>query len=244
MAKVRARPDGPPATKADRRAQILASAREEFGKGGYHATKIDDIVASAKIARGTFYLYFNDKRAIFEELVDRFSAKLGLAILRVDPNDPSRSIEAQVRENIQRVLQVFLDDRTMTKIFMSDALGVDDAFDAKLMSFYDEVGKIFVTSLVDGQALGLVREGDARLFAYFAMGGIKEMLFHIVTKGWQYDTVALVDGIFFVMERGFLLTAGPRAEAERRAEADHQRSLLAPDGGAAKRPKKPGARAR
>ena len=39
------------------------------------------------------------------------------------------------------------------------------------------------------------------------------------TAGWQYDTRALVDGIFFVMERGFLLTAAPRAEAERRAEA-------------------------
>ena len=31
------------ASKEDRRAQILAAAREEFAKGGYHATKIDDI---------------------------------------------------------------------------------------------------------------------------------------------------------------------------------------------------------
>src|SRR5215472_15244370 len=57
--------------KTERRAQILAHARDVFAKRGYHAAKIDDIVSAAGVARGTFYLYFEDKRAIFEEIVDR-----------------------------------------------------------------------------------------------------------------------------------------------------------------------------
>jgi AcrR family transcriptional regulator len=204
------------ALKEDRRKQILSAAREEFAKGGYHATKIDDIVAAAKIARGTFYLYFTDKRSIFEELVDRFSTRLGMAILRVDPQDPSRSVEAQVRENIRRVLSVFLEDRMMAKIFVADAVGVDGAFDAKLMSFHDEVAKLFMQSLLDGQKLGLVKQGDVRLFSHFTMGGMKEVLYQIVTRHLDHGVDDLVDGIFAILRDGFLTTVALPAAAPRR----------------------------
>jgi AcrR family transcriptional regulator len=206
-----------PPSREDRRQAILQSAAEEFAKGGYHATKIEDIVASAKIARGTFYLYFTDKRTIFSELVDRFSARLGMSIMRVDPSDGAPPVEKQIRENIRRVLRVFLEDRMMAKIFVADALGVDDAFDAKLMSFYDEVGNLFMKSLRDGQALGIIRVGDERLFAYFTMGGIKEVLFHVVTRGWSYDLESLVDGIYGILRAGFLLGGDAVAQVEQDA---------------------------
>src|SRR5258708_31188538 len=69
---------------AERRQKILQHARDVFARRGYHAAKIEEIVATAGIARGTFYLYFDDKRAIFEEIVDRTIASLGMAIVRVD----------------------------------------------------------------------------------------------------------------------------------------------------------------
>ncbi|MFX8762527.1 helix-turn-helix domain-containing protein, partial [Acinetobacter baumannii] len=90
---------------------ILMHARDVFAKSGYHAAKIDDIVAAAKIARGTFYLYFEDKRAIFEEIVDRVLARFGMTIMPVNPHDPVRSVADQVRENIRRILAVLLEDR-------------------------------------------------------------------------------------------------------------------------------------
>ena len=58
--------------REQRRAQILAIAATVFAEKGYHDAKIEDIVARARVARGTFYLYFEDKRAIFEELVSGF----------------------------------------------------------------------------------------------------------------------------------------------------------------------------
>ncbi|MCC6646813.1 MAG: TetR/AcrR family transcriptional regulator [Polyangiaceae bacterium] len=192
-------------SKEDRRAQILGVARKEFARRGYHSTTIEDIVAAAGIARGTFYLYFADKRGVFEELVDRFSARLGMAILRVDPGDPVRSVADQVKENTRRVLSACLEDQMMSKIFMADTLGVDEAFDRKLLGFYDEVTKLFVESLTEGQALGLVRPGDPRLFAMFTMGGIREVLFQIVKRDGEYDLERLVDGLFAVFSSGFII---------------------------------------
>jgi AcrR family transcriptional regulator len=182
--------------RPERRQQILTVAREVFARRGYHAAKIDEIVASAGIARGTFYLYFEDKRAIFEEIVDRTIARLGLAIVRVDPHDAARSVAEQVRDNILRVVRILLEDRATTKILLSDALGVDPAFDRKLLSFYDEMSSMLEHSLRDGQELGVVTGGDVRLMSWLLMGALKEAMFQIVQRGAEYDEDKLVDGAF------------------------------------------------
>lgn len=182
--------------KPERRQQILTLARDVFARRGYHATKIDEIVGAAGIARGTFYLYFEDKRAIFEEIVDRTIARLGLAIVRVDPHDASRSVADQVRDNIRRIVRILLEDRATTKILLSDALGVDPAFDRKLLSFYDEMSSLLESSLREGQELNVVAIGDVRLMSWLLMGALKESLFQIVQRGAEYDDEKLVDGAF------------------------------------------------
>ncbi|MGD0679206.1 MAG: helix-turn-helix domain-containing protein [Polyangiaceae bacterium] len=182
--------------RPERRQQILSVAREVFARRGYHAAKIDEIVAAAGIARGTFYLYFEDKRAIFEEIVDRTIARLGLAIVRVDPHDQAHSVAYQVRDNIRRIVRILLEDRATTKILLSDALGVDPAFDRKLLSFYDEMSSMLETSLRNGQELQVVTACDVRLMSWLTMGALKEAMFQIVQRGAEYDEDKLVDGAF------------------------------------------------
>ena len=41
--------------------RICSSAEQLFFKKGYHATSINDITYKAKVAPGTFYIYFTDK---------------------------------------------------------------------------------------------------------------------------------------------------------------------------------------
>ncbi|MGD0527148.1 MAG: helix-turn-helix domain-containing protein [Polyangiaceae bacterium] len=194
--------------KAERRQQILNAARDVFAKRGYHAAKIEDIVAAASIARGTFYLYFEDKRAIFEEIVDRTIARLGMSIVRVDPHDGTKTVADQVKEQIRRIVRILLEDRATTKILLSDALGVDPTFDRKLLSFYDEMSSLLEGSLRDGQALGIVREGDVRLMSWLTMGALKEVMFQIVQRGAAYDEDKLVDGTFRYFTSGYLRVSG------------------------------------
>jgi AcrR family transcriptional regulator len=182
--------------RPERRQQILSVAREVFSRRGYHAAKIDEIVAAAGVARGTFYLYFEDKRAIFEEIVDRTIARLGLAIVRVDPHDVVHSVADQLRDNIRRIVRILLEDRATTKILLSDALGVDPAFDRKLLSFYDEMSSMLERSLRDGQDLGVVITGDVHLMSWLTMGALKEAMFQIVQRGAEYDEDKLVQGVF------------------------------------------------
>jgi len=55
--------------QAQRREQILAAAFEEFAAQGYAATRLDDVARRAGIAKGTIYLYFQDKERLFRAVV-------------------------------------------------------------------------------------------------------------------------------------------------------------------------------
>jgi AcrR family transcriptional regulator len=52
-----------------RRQAILDAALHVFAERGFEAARLDDVAARAGVAKGTLYLYFRDKEALFEELV-------------------------------------------------------------------------------------------------------------------------------------------------------------------------------
>ncbi|WP_315831703.1 TetR/AcrR family transcriptional regulator [Bradyrhizobium prioriisuperbiae] len=53
----------------ERREAILAAALDEFAAKGFAAARLDDVAARADVAKGTIYLHFADKEALFQELV-------------------------------------------------------------------------------------------------------------------------------------------------------------------------------
>ena len=200
-----------PTGKQERRDQILGIARDVFARRGYHQTTIDEIVAQAGIARGTFYLYFEDKRAIFSELVDRFAMRINQAILPIATDDAARPVAEQVRENIRVILRTCLGERAMTKILLTDAVGVDPAFDRKLSTFYETVVQLLVESLKDGQTLGIVADGEPRVLAYLSIGALKELLYQAVTLGFAEETAdVLTEQIFTFLSGGYLRVGEPR----------------------------------
>src|SRR5258708_36783938 len=54
---------------ADRRQAIIEAALDEFIARGFAATRLDDVAQRAGVAKGTIYLHFRDKEALFQELI-------------------------------------------------------------------------------------------------------------------------------------------------------------------------------
>jgi TetR/AcrR family transcriptional regulator len=57
--------------KEHRRNQILEAAEEVFRRKGYQATTMDEVAEEAEFSKGTLYLYFGSKFALFSELSNR-----------------------------------------------------------------------------------------------------------------------------------------------------------------------------
>jgi len=159
-----------------RRAQVLRHAKRIFARKGYHRTNIADIISRAGIARGTFYLYFENKKELFEELLEQVFNELGNRIVRIRlaPDQPSPT--DQLRNNIRRVLEFVLTERDLTDILLTHSLGFDRELDVRIRSFYDRIAQLIQRSLDLGIQMGLVREADTRTLSYCILGGIKEAI--------------------------------------------------------------------
>ena len=62
--------------RAARRDQIAAAALACFARTGYHATTMADVAAQAGVSKGTPYLYFDSKRALFLALHEEWDCGL------------------------------------------------------------------------------------------------------------------------------------------------------------------------
>jgi AcrR family transcriptional regulator len=84
-----------------RRTQIISAARDLLVEKGYSELLLDDVARRAGVAKGTLYLYFHDKpalfRAVMEHLLDDLSARL---VRATEPasDDPLVPVRATISE--------------------------------------------------------------------------------------------------------------------------------------------------
>jgi AcrR family transcriptional regulator len=163
-----------------RRAQVLRHAKRIFARKGYHRTNVADIIARARIARGTFYLYFQNKKDLFEELLAQVLTELSRRIqrLRADEPDPVN----QLRDNLKRVMNFVLAERELTDILLNHSVGFDRDLDLRILEFYQRIADAIQRSLDLGVQMNLVRPCDTRIAAYCILGGIKEVVGQIARR--------------------------------------------------------------
>lgn len=124
--------------KDARREQILDAALHAFERGGYHATRVDDVIREAGIARGTFYLHFDGKHAVFAALVDRMLA-LFLEARPLEGLDAVRTPKqaaAWLRVSYAAVFRTFRRHRRLCRLWLEEAVGVEKGFTARLDAHY------------------------------------------------------------------------------------------------------------
>ena len=187
-----------------RRRQILSGALGVFASKGYHAASVSDIIEAAGIARGTFYLYFESKRAIFDAILDVIFEKVDEQILAVvlPENGEGEGVLAQVEGNVRRLCRLFLGNRDMVRILMAEAVGLDEAACARLTEFFGRLGSWMAESLQDGVDAGIVRPCDTAVTAHALTGMIRGVFW-----AWAMGLVDL-DEDTFVSEIMTLLLGG------------------------------------
>jgi AcrR family transcriptional regulator len=81
---------------------ILAAALEEFSARGYAAARLEDVAQHAGVGKGTIYLHFRDKEALFQELV---TTMLVPFIANIEAPPP---VGLPIRLVLERLLDLFV----------------------------------------------------------------------------------------------------------------------------------------
>lgn len=192
-------------SKEDRRAQILTVARKEFARRGYHATTIEDIVAAAGIARGTFYLYFESKAAVFDSILDLAMSELRGRIRRIDVDDPAAPPpQVQLKDGLVRVLDYVVNDRALTRILLSSGQIAEAEAAQRLAAFFTEVKAIIERALSQGMAMRLVRPLDTHLAAAALLGTVRGLIDGLVDGSTTTPVDEAVNQLIALALRGVL----------------------------------------
>ncbi|WP_100010173.1 TetR/AcrR family transcriptional regulator [Lentibacillus sediminis] len=101
-----------------RRSLLLLIAAEEFSNNGYHETKISTIVQRANVTQPSFYLYFQSKEAIFQELVDIFHQKLMTLVQQslLETGLEKSTLEGEITGRITNIFTFFKEQPDLTRI--------------------------------------------------------------------------------------------------------------------------------
>src|SRR4030088_972214 len=92
-----------------RREAILHAALDEFSARGFAAARLDDVAKRAGVAKGTIYLHFKDKEALFQELI---RTALGPLSGRLSAPPPAGS---SVRAALEGFAQTFAQEVVSTR---------------------------------------------------------------------------------------------------------------------------------
>jgi AcrR family transcriptional regulator len=84
------------------RRKLLDAGIEVFGRRGFHAARVDDIVKVARTSHGTFYLYFSNKEDLFRALAVDVASELRALTDSLGPLVPTEEGRVELREWIAR----------------------------------------------------------------------------------------------------------------------------------------------
>jgi len=152
--------------KEERPAEIVSAALEVFTDKGFALCKLDEVAKRAGISKGTLYLYFENKEALFKAVVNKFvlpqieQAEEKAALHKGSKQVLLRELTEQWRLNI---LETGLSG--IPKIMISEASNFPELATFYLENVIKRVRSFISQLITQGVAEGEFRQCDGELAA-------------------------------------------------------------------------------
>jgi AcrR family transcriptional regulator len=191
--------------KLERRRQIMNAAKHVFAEAGYHGASIHAIIERAQIARGTFYLYFESKAAVFDSILDQAMADLRARIHRIEVDDASAPApQVQLREQVMDTLEYVVRDRPLATLLLSAGHTPDAEAAERLDQFFGEVRDLLRRAMESGMEIGLLRKVEPELAAAAMLGMIRGVIEQLIRDPSPPPVDVVVTEMLMVALRGVL----------------------------------------
>lgn len=152
----------------ERKTQLLEAAAALFSTKGYSNTRIADICAAAGVAKGLVYWYFPTKESLFAELVRTMRLQLRraqAAAMSADADPVTR-----IRQGTEASVVFMAEHRSYFALL--DVERADDEVAGVLRAGSDVYANDVIRLVCEAQQVGLVPDGDPRLYATGVLGAV------------------------------------------------------------------------
>ncbi|MEZ4321208.1 MAG: TetR/AcrR family transcriptional regulator [Myxococcota bacterium] len=170
--------------KRQKREALLAAGLAVFGAEGYDRASIEQIVKEAGVARGTFYLYFEDKLALFRALSSAWVDELLEIVAEVRSALGTAGSPAEALEIYQQMgfaIALFgLNHQQPVIVAFRETRRAGEAGDflrAEEQRILDAVTVI----TAEAAERGLIQVRDPRLTVRMIFGAVERLYFDVLT---------------------------------------------------------------
>ncbi|ASJ55435.1 TetR family transcriptional regulator [Brevibacillus formosus] len=152
------------------RMRLLTIAADEFANRGFHETKVSTIVTRAGLTQPSFYLYFSNKEAIFDELVNEFRTRLRMLVQksRFTPTVETHDVPKQLLMTLETIFRFLAATPNLTRIGLF--------LDPKSDQIKEELTSLLIDNLRAEQQMGHFRSELAMETVAECIVGIVERL--------------------------------------------------------------------
>lgn len=168
-----------------KKTEIIKAAREVFAENSYQGTSIKALAKKAKIATGTFYLYFSNKETLINTIVDEMFQEL-LSCIKDERGKYSDDFD-KLQASMEACVKLFIKEKTMAKILLVQVPGVNNAFNAKLIEIENELIKLTKGDLDELKAQGRLPEEDTLVSAMAFVGSFRQVITNWLREGQPED---------------------------------------------------------
>jgi AcrR family transcriptional regulator len=146
------------------RQKLLEAAEQVFADVGYHDASIVKITEVAGVAQGTFYLYFESKKQVFDELVRDLNRRVRHAMKDASSKGRTR-LEAEVL-GFAAYFRFTAEHKALYRIIRQ----AEFVSPEMLRYHYDRLSEGYVEALREARESGEVGEIDPMVTAWALMG--------------------------------------------------------------------------
>ena len=187
-----------PSQLADKkREQILKTAVELFSQKGYEKTTIADIADALSMAKGTFYLYFKDKRELFIECIERITLVI---VPQEDWEDirDEKDMACRAYERVRAFQKAFPGFRGILNLLRNAMAGDDPILAQKAKDAFKTLIHPMAKDVSRGIEAGVFRKVDPELVSYFQLVTAEMLGFRLMMD----DRYTLDEGIEKLLDYG------------------------------------------
>lgn len=151
------------------KAKLLTAAEAVFAEQGYQAASISRITERAKVAQGTFYLYFASKLDLFEHLVEDLNRRVRAAMSDGAARGRNRA-EAE-REGFRGFFEFTAEHPALYRVVREAEFVAPGA----MRLHYERIVEGYIEGLTRAKAAGEIGDIDPEVAAW-ALMGVGEMI--------------------------------------------------------------------